>query len=259
MAIMAILFDIDDTLVVEEASAEASFLATCERALEQYGLNPNALYQAVRHHARLLWRASPTITYCRAIGVSSWEGLWARFLGDEPNLKALREWAPTYRRESWARALADFGVYDLPFAEQLAAMFQNERRSRHIVFPDVEPALKDLRGTYRLAIVTNGVPDLQREKLQGANLAQYFDAVIISGEVGIGKPEPHIFEIALDKLAVYPEMAVMVGDSLNRDIIGAQQAGLRGIWINRSGVDCDEDVTPDAQISSLSELGDVLQ
>jgi putative hydrolase of the HAD superfamily len=62
MAIIAILFDLDDTLVVEEASAEAAFLATCERAREQYDVAPKVLYQAVRHHARQLWRASPTIT-----------------------------------------------------------------------------------------------------------------------------------------------------------------------------------------------------
>jgi len=260
MATTAILFDLDDTLVVEEASAEASFLATCERALERYGLDPKALCQSVRHHARQLWRASPTIAYCRAIGISSWEGLWARFLGRDPNLKVLREWAPTYRREAWSRALAEYGIYDLPFAEQLAAMFQDERRSRYVVFPDVEPALKNLRKIYRLAIVTNGVPDLQREKLEGAKLAGYFDEVIISGEVGIGKPEPRIFALALDKLDVSPKMVVMVGDSLARDVLGAQQAGLRGIWINRSGTDSGEDeITPDAQIANLSELHDVIQ
>ncbi len=259
MATKAILFDLDDTLVVEEASAEAAFLATCERAREQYGIAPEALYQAVRHHAGQLWRASPTITYCRAIGISSWEGLWARFLGDDPNLKALRAWAPTYRREAWSRALASQGVRDLPFAEQLAATFPRERRARHIAFPDVETTLKELQGAYRLALVTNGVPDLQHEKIQGAKLVQYFDAVIISGEVGVGKPDPRIFELALDKLAVSSKMAVMVGNSLTRDIKGAQQAGLRGIWINRPGGDCGEEVTPDAQIASLSELPDILQ
>ncbi|MCK4590875.1 MAG: HAD family hydrolase [Candidatus Latescibacteria bacterium] len=259
MATMPILFDLDDTLVVEEASAEAAFLATCERAREQYGIAPKALYQAVRHHARQLWRASSTITYCRTIGISSWEGLWARFSGDDPNLKILHQWALTYRREAWARALADQDVHDLSFAEQLAALFPVERRARHVAFPEVETVLKDLIGNYRLALVTNGVPDLQHERIQGADLAQYFDAVIISGEMGVGKPDPRIFALALDKLAVCPGRAVMVGDSLARDIHGAQQADLKGIWINRSGVDCDEEITPDAQIASLSELRDVLQ
>ena len=188
MAIKSILFDLDDTLVVEGAAADAAFLATCERAHEKHGINPEALHQSIRYHARELWRASTTITYCRAIGISSWEGLWARFLGSDPNLKRLRDWAPTYRREAWSRALADHGVSDSSFAEQSAAIFLSERRARHIVFPDVEDNLANLKEVYQLALVTNGAPDLQREKIQGANLARFFDATLISGKVGVGKP-----------------------------------------------------------------------
>ena len=254
-----ILFDLDDTLVVEEASAEAAFLATCERAYEPYGIDSKELHQSVRHHARQLWQAPSTTSYCRAIGISSWEGLWARFLGDDPNLKALRSWAPTYRREAWSRALADHGIHDLCFAEQLAAIFPRERRTRHVVFPDVEAVLQDLRETCQLALVTNGAPDLQREKVQGADLTQYFRAIVISGEVGVGKPDPRIFSLALDALARNSSEAVMVGNSLARDIIGAQQAGIRGIWLNRSGIDCDEGVKPGAEIASLSELRDLLE
>ncbi len=83
MAIRSIFFDSDDTLVIEGASADVAFLATCERAYEKHGIDPEALHQSVRYRARQLWRASTTITYCRAIGISSWEGLWARFLGSE--------------------------------------------------------------------------------------------------------------------------------------------------------------------------------
>ena len=259
MKYKAILFDLDDTLVVEEASAEATFLATCEHAYEKYGVNPEGLYQSVRHHARQLWYASPTITYCRAIGISSWEGLWAQFLGDDPNLKALHEWAPTYRREAWSHALAEHGVKDVSFAEQLAADFWRERRMRHIVFSDAEPCLKNLQGCYRLGLVTNGAPDLQREKLEGAKLAHYFDEIVISGEVGVGKPDSQIFVLALDALGVRPEEAVMVGNSLERDIAGAQRAGIRGIWLNRSGDDHNGEIVPDVQIASLNELCNALQ
>lgn len=258
MAIRSILFDLDDTLVVEGVSADAAFLATCERAHEKHGINTEALHQSVRYHARELWRASPTITYCRAIGISSWEGLWARFLGNDPNLKRLRAWAPTYRREAWFRALADYGVSDSSFAEQLAAIFLSERRARHVVFPDVEDNLANLKKVYQLALVTNGAPDLQREKIQGANLAQYFDTILISGEVGIGKPDCRIFRMALDALAALPSATVMVGDSLTRDILGAQQTGLKGIWLNRSENDMASQVTVDVQITSLSQIVQLL-
>lgn len=254
MAIKSILFDLDDTLVVEGAAADAAFLATCERAHEKHGIDPEALHQAVRYHARQLWRASTTITYCRAIGISSWEGLWARFLGSDPNLKRLRTWASTYRREAWFRALADHGVSDLSFAEELSVIFPSERRARHTLFSDVADSLTHLRETYQLALVTNGAPDLQREKIQGANLARFFDTILISGEVGVGKPDCRIFGLALDALSASPSEIVMIGDSLTRDILGAQRAGLKGIWMNRSGSDATDQVTPDVQITNLSQL-----
>ena len=259
MAVQAIFFDLDDTLVVEEAAADAAFAATCERASKKYGIDPHALHHAVREHSRELWRAYPTIAYCRAIGISSWEGLWARFLGDDPNVKALREWAPSYRRESWTRALADQGVHNPAFAEELAVTYIEECRSRHTAFPDVKPALDELLGTYRLAIITNGVPDLQRDKIHRAGLARCFEAIIISGEIGFGKPDPRILALALDRLAVAAAESAMVGDNLERDIRPAQHAGMKGIWINRSGEECPEEPKPDAQIASLADLREVLQ
>ena len=258
MAIRSILFDLDDTLVVEEASADAAFLATCERVHEKHGIDPEGLHQSVRYHARELWRASATITYCRAIGISSWEGLWARFLGDDPNLKKLHAWAPTYRCEAWFRALTDHGINDLSFAKRLSDVFPSERREQHVVFSDVADSLTNLREVYRLALVTNGAPDLQREKIQGANLACFFDAILISGEVGIGKPDCRIFKLALDALAASPSEAVMIGDSLTRDILGAQRAGLKGIWLNRSRSKTISQVTPDFQIANLSQIHELL-
>ena len=136
----------------------------------------------MRHRAREAWFAAPTITYCQAIGIASWEGLWARFPGDDPILEALRRWAPAYRREAWSRALSDLGVRDAAFAERLASIFPVERRARHVVFPDVEETLRALRGTWRLAILTNGTPGLQREKIAGSGLAHYFDAITVAGE-----------------------------------------------------------------------------
>src|SRR5579875_1748587 len=97
----AILFDLDDTLIAQDAADDMAFLATCEHARERFGLDPHALAHAARRHARDLWRAAPTFPYCDCIGISSAEGLWARFGGDDPNLCALHAWAPTYRSQTW--------------------------------------------------------------------------------------------------------------------------------------------------------------
>lgn len=258
MPIAAILFDLDETLMPDESAVEEALLATGELARERHGVDPQALQQSVREHAGQLWRASPTIDYCRAIGISSWEGLWGRFEGDGPELTALREWAPTYRRETWARALAQHSVNDPALAEQLAARFQEERGARLIVFPDARPALEDLRQTHRLALLTNGPPDLQREKIEGADLARYFEVITISGEEGIGKPDERIFALTLERLAVPPRAAVMIGDSLRRDIAGAQGVGLKAIWVNRAGASPGGEHRPDAQVHDLSGLRDVI-
>jgi FMN phosphatase YigB (HAD superfamily) len=111
--------------------------------------------------------------------------------------------------------------------------------ARHVVFPDVEDTLAALHGTWGLAILTNGTHGLQREKIAGSGLAHYFDAITVAGAT--------------------PDRTVMVGDSLRRDIQGAQQAGLRAFWLNRTGKDGDPDVAPDAQMTSLNELPELLR
>ena len=259
MVITHVLFDLDDTLVAEESSAEAAFLATCEHARERYGVDPHALHRAVRERAREAWFAAPTNAYCQAVGFASREGLWARLTGEDPNLEALRRWAPAYRREAWSRALEDFGVRDAPFAERLAAIFPAERRARHVVFPDVEGTLAALRGTWRLSILTNGTPGLQREKIAGSGLAHYFDAITVAGEVGVGKPDGRAFAAALEAAGARPGGTVMIGDNLRRDIQGAQQAGLRAFWLNRDARERELDVTPDAEMNTLSELPALLR
>lgn len=258
MTVGALLFDLDDTLVADDASTQAAFLAACTLASRQYGVDPGALTRAVRRHARRLWRESPTIAYCRAIGISSSEGLRARFLGvDDPSLAALRDWAPTYRRLAWTVALGECGVADAQLALELAEAFATERRRRNEVFADVLPVLDSLQGAFKLGLVTNGSPDLQREKVAASGLERYFDVVIVSGEVGAGKPDARPFLLALEELGVSPAQAVMVGDSLERDVIGAQRVELRAVWLNRTGLTA-ANTRPDVEISELLQLPSVL-
>jgi len=254
MLINAILFDFDDTLVVEEPSAVEAFLAAGERAHEKYGIEPQRLHDSVRRCARDLWKAAPTHEYCRTIGISSWEGLWARFLGDHPSLEALRQWAPVYRVEAWTAALAEHGIDDASLADELAQAFPRERRKRHVLLPGAEEVLKTLCGRYKLGLITNGAADLQREKIDRSGLAGYFYSITISGDVGVGKPDPRMFTAALASLDAEPKTTVMVGNSLKSDIAAAQAVGLRAIWVNHTQAAGREDVHPDAEIASLSEL-----
>jgi putative hydrolase of the HAD superfamily len=86
-------------------------------------------------------------------------------------------------------------------------------------------------------MITNGAPDLQRLKLAGTGLAELFDPVVVSGELGAGKPEPAIFAHALALAGAAPDEAVMIGDSWHRDVAGALGARWRAaIWINPAAV-----------------------
>jgi len=254
MPIRAIIFDLDDTLLVEVASARAAFLATCALAEERHGIDATALHETLRARARELWRASPTHPYCLAVGISSWEGLWGSFVGDDANLQALRAWAPEYRLLSWSRALRDHGLDDPVFAQLLADTFPQERMQRHVVFPDALPVLEALRPSYRFGLATNGAPGIQREKIRGSKLGAYFDAIAISGDVGVGKPDPAVFRHVLDGLGVEARQAVMVGNSLRSDVCGGQEAGMQTVWVNREGKPGDLHVRPDWEVKGLDEL-----
>jgi putative hydrolase of the HAD superfamily len=253
-----LLFDLDDTLIVEEAAAVAAFEATARVATGRHAVDVAKLALSARARARELWRAAPTHAYCASVAISSWEGLWCRFEGSDPGLRALRRWSATYRREAWRRGLAEQGVDDVELAEELGERFGIERRARHEVFADVEPVLAELSRSHALALVTNGASCLQREKLAASGLSGYFDIVVVSGDLGVAKPDAAVFRHALSRLPAAGGRAVMVGDNLDRDIGGAIAAGLDGVWVNRSGKAPPESRGDVVQITSLSDLGGAL-
>jgi putative hydrolase of the HAD superfamily len=252
--IEALVFDLDDTLIAEEASAEKAFLETCGLAEEKYGIDPAQLHRSLRTLCRKIWFKSPARAWCVRIGISSWEGLWCRFEGDSPEQTVMRDWAPGYRRKSWLGALREHGVDDEEFARVLAEDFPVRRRTLYELYPDTIPVLDSLKDEYRLGLVSNGAPDLQREKIAGAGIGKYFDAIVISGDVGEAKPAPPVFRTVLEQLDVRPDAAVMIGNSLNSDMKGGMAAGMRTVWLNREGKPCDGSVIPDTEIRSMSEL-----
>jgi putative hydrolase of the HAD superfamily len=250
----ALLFDLDGTLVVEEPAAAASFAATAQVASTRHRVDAERLVVTARERARELWYAAPTHPYCMRVGISSWEGLWCRFEGEEPDVRWLREWSPRYRREVWNLALADQGVHDPMLAEELGERYGTERRARHDRFADVPACLDELSDSYTLGLITNGASCLQREKLATAGLSDYFDAVVVSAEFGIGKPDPSIFKHALTQLDCQGEYTVMIGDSLPRDVDGAIAAGLQGVWVNRSRQPRPDDRANLVEVTTLSDL-----
>jgi putative hydrolase of the HAD superfamily len=249
------LYHPDATLRVLDRAGAPALAATARFAT---GVDVAALALGARARARELWYAAPTHAFCQRVGISSWEGLWCRFDGDAPVLRELRAWSPTYRREAWRLALADQGIDDAALAEELGDRFVIERRARYEVFDDAVTALSALKASYPIALVTNGASCLQRDKLAASGLSDSFDAVVVSGDLGVAKPDASIFTHACARLGVEPRATIMIGDSLTRDIDGALAAGLRAVWLNRSGGARPGDRHGFAEISSLTALPAVL-
>jgi putative hydrolase of the HAD superfamily len=102
-------------------------------------------------------------------------------------------------------------------------------------FPDALATIRSLRARgIRVGVLTNGPSDLQRRKLRASGLLDEFDAVAISGELGVHKPDPRAFARALDLLGTRPDETAMVGDGLENDIAGALAAGFAAaVWVER--------------------------
>jgi putative hydrolase of the HAD superfamily len=155
----------------------------------------------------------------------------------------------------WRGALEAIAVSDDALAAELEAAYIAARRAHQPVDPEAERVLDDLARDHRLALVTNGAPDVQREKLAGTTLGLRFAAIVISAELGIAKPDPRIFEHALRAVGAERDGSVMIGDSLSRDIAGARRAGLGSIWIDRGDLTPKpEDAVPDARVTALSQI-----
>ena len=250
-----LLFDLDNTLLMEDEATFSSVRRACDLARDRAGVETDALHAATLRVAEELWRTAPIYAYADEMGMWWGEGLWGEFRGDAPGLRSLHAFVPGFRRDVWRAALAAVAVSDDALAAELEAAYVAARRARQPVDPEAEGVLDDLARDHRLALVTNGAPDVQREKLAGTTLAGRFGAIVISAELGIAKPDPRIFQHALRAVAADAKGSVMIGDSLSRDVAGARGAGLRSIWIDRGDVSPKPgDAVPDARVTALSQI-----
>ncbi len=259
MPIRAVIFDLDDTLVVDEAISAAAFEAVAQEAFTRIGAEPEEFVRTAKQHARRLHAESPVNPYCKRIGISAFECLWGKFEGETADLTNLREWAHDYRGQVFDATLRTMGIEQIEDSDELAQTFAAQRRRLQRLMPDAREVLTRLGARYTLGLLTNGAPDLQREKILASGLEPFFSAIAISGEHDIGKPKPEIFHRLLEELSVDAASAVMVGNSLERDILGARNAGIRSVWIRVPGSEEHADVHPDHTISALLELPAVLE
>ena len=255
MAIKAVIFDLDDTLIVDEAVTKEAMRATAALASKHHGTDQTLFLSDASRLGKSLWDSSPSHGYCLEIGIIDHECLWGEFPGGKPEVAALREWSLNYRGALFDAVLRSQGISDEDAADSLARAFAESRRRLQRLMPDARETLARLRTSHRIALLTNGDSGLQREKITASGLGKFFDAIAVSGELGIGKPCAGIFHALLAELGLKADDAVMVGNSLERDVAGAKNAGLAAsIWLRVPGSEEFANVVPDHTVDGLHEL-----
>ncbi|MEO4054585.1 HAD family hydrolase [Solibacillus sp. CAU 1738] len=260
MTIQTIIFDLDDTLLWDQKSVKTAFEKTCTYASEKYAIDANALEEAVRESARELYQAYETYDYTVLIGINPFEGLWGTFDDPTDSFQKMKTIVPGYRTNAWTNGLAKLGIEDSTFGEELGKRFVEERKKCPFLYEDTFTVLDQLKGKYKLVLLTNGAPSLQNLKLEiTPEIAPYFEHIIISGDFGKGKPDASIFEYVMEKAGVTKDNSIMVGDNLMTDILGSSRVGMRNVWINRENKPKNPDVVPTYEVDSLTAFLELVQ
>lgn len=257
MKFPVVLFDLDDTLIVDEAASREAYLGIAEAA-GNLGLDSAQFARDLEHARDDDWKSNPLREFCESIGIIHTECLWADFVTPGEPWESLREWSGTFRVKIFESALRAQGIEDADAATTLAEKFKTVRWSKMRLMPGVLEVLRGIAPGRKFGLLTNGEPSFQRAKLKASGLGGFFDAVVVSGEEKIGKPSPEIFHRLLERLDAHAADAVMVGNSLARDIAGARAAGITGVWLRVPGAEETANVVPDFEIDSLGRLPGIL-
>lgn len=231
MPLKAIFFDLDDTLFDHRHSSQAGLLAV-KGQFDCFQQVPFAEFE--HQHRELLERYHLNV-------------LKGTMTLDDARLERFRQLFLLYG-EAVAQSTMQQTV-DLYRKAYIGAERQVEGAAA---------LLQRLRGhNLKLAVVTNSTVDEQIGKLKRLKLNSLIDTLVVSEEIGVAKPDPRIFEAALQRVGCACDEVVMVGDSWSADIVGARAANIRPIWLNRHQLDCP-DTTMAQQITAFVPVDFVL-
>lgn len=230
----AILFDLDDTILSDDTVSEEAWHETCNIFADR--VKPSSgkeLFSAINKERITFWDNPVNLR----------EGAWRNLYRSRLTIVKT--------------ALFGLGLEDVSLANDIVITYHNLKAKLVKLFPNAERTLKELRARgIKLALLTNGEAENQRAKVEKLGLATFFPVCLIEGELGFGKPDPKIYQLALDSVNAQAAHTWMLGDRLEFDIIGAQNVGIKGIWCDyqKKGLPSDSKVVPDAIIHDIAEL-----
>ena len=222
-----LFFDLDHTLWDFEENARVTLLELYHTlGLKERGVNDFDLFHKnyLTHNEKL------------------WERYRNGFIKQE-ELRVKRMWL----------ALLDFKIADEALAKEMSIQFLDLLPTRKILFPYAIEILDYLTGKkYELHLITNGFEKTQHSKLRYSGLDKFFKEVITSEGSNSLKPNKEIFDFAFEKTGAVPKESIMLGDSIEVDIIGAMNAGIDQVFINHNNIAID--IKPTYTVNSLKEL-----
>ena len=203
--IEVVFFDIDDTLVDDAAATRAGALGVIERYRDRLTGTDERLMQRwnalLDHHFERYLRGETS------------------FIGQHrARIRGLFGLTPSQMPDS--EVDANYTVY------------REFKEGARRLFPDAIETL-DALGCCRLGVISNGSSARQRQKLASVGILDRFAVVVISEDIGVAKPDPEIFQAACRSMGASPSACVHVGDRLEVDALGARDAGLTGVWLDR--------------------------
>jgi HAD superfamily hydrolase (TIGR01549 family) len=230
-----VLFDLDDTLHDDTYAYHNAAEEVAREVAAEHGIDALAL---------------------KAAYIAEAEGFWHRLSADDLKAKLA-----SIRASMWQSALERVGAGGDPDLALRSAERYNAYRVKYFtLFPGAIDLLRALRDRgVKLGIVTNGLSETHREKIALLQISEYFDAIFLSDEVGMVKPDPLLFAHACRTLGGAPAHGAMVGDRYERDIRGAHDAGLFTVWLNVRHENLPPGADPpDATCSTIAEAGRIL-
>jgi putative hydrolase of the HAD superfamily len=232
----AILLDLDDTLISFGGVSDEAWDLCCDAFVKDRSLpfTTPALRETLDRVRNLYW-SDPL-----------------RHKEGRHNLKEAR-------RVIVRLALSELGVGDEILVRELADHYSSYRNELIRLFPDTVPVLTRLKlAGCPLGLITNGTAEDQRAKLKRFDLTRFFDLILIEQEVGFGKPDPRVYELAMQRLNLPASALWMVGDNLVWDVLAPKSLGLFTVWYDdkNTGLPPDTLAVPDLQIKNLSALAE---
>jgi putative hydrolase of the HAD superfamily len=175
--------------------------------------------------------------------------LWADYHVGKISKQVLRE-------TRFAKTFTDLGVSPEHIPNQFEDDYVTICPTKTNLFPLAHETLSYLKDKYTLHVISNGFKESTEMKINNNGLDVYFENVIISEVVGVNKPDRAIFDHALNLAEADVSESIMIGDSIEADIRGAQDYGMKAIYFNPEGKEKPADV--EHQINCLSELISIL-